>query len=512
MAQGWAASRESWLLVLLDRCSQAKSNGRGAGALTFDNRLTAAARLALRSAIPLASVVPRPSASPRLAPHRRYFPVSKGPTGRPSKAFGLHPGEPETCRRDLGQFLAIWVHLTLMLAIIKVFRVEGRALFFLSGLAWAALPAHYLLAYRWKKPFFLAVSVVGLLGVFGVGAGLTVASLAVGTIAVARLPMAWGIRAGLVGGLGVGLGVARYWAGSDGSPWSEVVWPVLGSMMMFRMMIYLYEIKHVDRPEPIVDTLGYFFLLPNYCFLHFPVVDYRTLNRSFCSTEIHATQRTGLRMIFNGLIHLLAYRLVYHDLLITPDQVHSPATLAGFVVANYLLYLQVSGQFHLACGMLHLFGYQLPTTHHHYLLASGFTDYWRRVNIYWKDFMVRVVFNPLAFRWKRRPQWQTLSAATSAVFVTTWALHAYQSFWLRGVWGFSVTDGLFWGILGGLVIVNVQLDARTSASRPTRPTLPTRLVRAAKIAATFTTLALLWSLWSSPDLATWLGMFRRAFG
>ena len=481
--------------------------------MTFDNRLTAAARLALRSATSPATVVAHPA--PRLAPHRRYFPVPSGRSRWPSGFFGLYPGEPETCRRNLGQFLAIWVHLALILAVIKVFRIEGRALFFLAGLAWTALPVHYLLAYRWKKPFFLAVSVAGLLGVFGVGAGLAVASLAVGLIAVCRIPAPWVVRAGLVAVLGVGLGVARSLTGSDGSAWSEVVWPVLGSMMMFRMIVYLYEIKHVDRPEPIVDTLGYFFLLPNYCFLHFPVVDYRTLNRSFFATEIHATQRSGLRMIFNGLLHLLAYRLVYHNLLITPDQVTSPASLAGFIVANYLLYLQVSGQFHLACGMLHLFGYQLPTTHHHYLLASGFTDYWRRVNIYWKDFMVRVVFNPLAFRWKRRPRWQALSAATLAVFVTTWALHAYQSFWLRGVWGFTVTDALFWGILGGLVLVNVQLDAREGVSRPSRcpgrPTLSQRLLRASKIAATFTTLALLWSLWSSPDLVAWVGMFRRAF-
>ena len=176
-------------------------------------------------------------------------------------------------------------------------------------------------------------------------------------------------------------------------------------------------------------------------------------------------------MIFKGVVHLLAYRLVYHELLIGPDEVRSsPATLAAYVACNYLLYLQVSGQFHLACGVLHLFGHQLPTTHHNYLLASSFTDYWRRVNIYWKDFMIRVVFNPVAFRLKRRPRWVTLAAATSAVFVATWALHAYQKFWLRGSWGLSVPDALFWGILGVLVLVNVQLDAR-KAGRPARPAL-----------------------------------------
>ena len=44
---------------------------------------------------------------------------------------------------------------------------------------------------------------------------------------------------------------------------------------------------------------------------------------------------------------------------------------------------RVSGQFHVACGMLHLFGHALPETHRRYLLAESFTDYWRRINIYW---------------------------------------------------------------------------------------------------------------------------------
>src|SRR4029453_11453798 len=111
---------------------------------------------------------------------------------------------------------------------------------------------------------------------------------------------------------------------------------------------------------------------------------------------------------------------------------------------------------------------QLPVTHPPYLLATGFTDYWRRINIYWKDFMVRLVFNPVAFRLKRHPQPLALAAATTAVFVATWALHAYQSFWLRGTWGFGAPDALFWGILGVLVLINVQLDARAGRNRSVR--------------------------------------------
>jgi D-alanyl-lipoteichoic acid acyltransferase DltB (MBOAT superfamily) len=160
----------------------------------------------------------------------------------------------------------------------------------------------------------------------------------------------------------------------------------------------------------------------------------------------------------------LLYRLIYHELLVPADEVTDLASLAAYLVCNYLLYLRVSGQFHIACGMLHLFGFDLPATHRDYLLATSFTDFWRRINIYWKDFMVRLVFNPVVFRLKRWPRPLALAVATVVVFTTTWVLHGYQSYWLRGSWGFGVPDALFWGVLGLLVMVNVQLDARRSGS------------------------------------------------
>ena len=106
------------------------------------------------------------------------------------------------------------------------------------------------------------------------------------------------------------------------------------------------------------------------------------------------------------------------------------------------------------------------------------------------------------------------------VFLATWVLHAYQSFWLRGTWGFSVPDALFWGVLGVLVLVNVQLDARRSrdrsqvagsrgGARPGRIDVRALAIRGLKTAATFTTIAVLWSLWSSPSLSAWLDLMRR---
>ncbi len=448
------------------------------------------------------------AAAPPFTPHRHYLPI---PRKQPSTAFrSLYQGEPETCRRDLRAFLPILAHMALLVAVTRIYRLEGRAFSLLMTTATVALPVHYLLPFAWKRPFFSAVSLCGLGVVFGPLTAAIVAAFGCGLIAIARLPIAWAWRVAMIAASAVAMACARAGMIAPGVP--GLVWPVLGSMFMFRMIIYLYELKHAEGPETFSDALAYFFLLPNAAFVHFPVVDYRTFRRGYFSADVHHAQRVGITMMVRGMVHLLLYRLVYHELLIPPEEVRSVGSLGSFLVCNYLLYLRVSGQFHVACGMLGLFGFTLPETHHHYLLATGFTDYWRRINIYWKDFMVRVVFNPVVFRLKRRKQGEALAVATLVVFVVTWALHAYQSFWLRGAWAFSVPDAVFWSVLGGLVLINVQIDARTPRRRAVDATPRGRAIRALKTAGTFTTIALLWSLWSSPSLSAWFAMFRRALG
>ena len=446
---------------------------------------------------------------PRLEPlHRRFLPETA-----PAFAPGLYPEEPETCRRSMREFLPVLAHLCLIVAVAWRYRLEGRAFLIVLETASIALPIHYFLPFRYKKPAFLAVSLLALALIFGPATAAIVTGMGLAFIALARLPISWSYRAGLMLAATCLLGLAR--AGLLGSPVPEVVWPILGSLFMFRMIVYMYELKHAEAPESLTDALAYFFLLPNFCFVHFPVVDYRTFRRGYFAKEVHETQREGLRLMTRGVLHLLVFRLVYHKLLDRPEDITSIPNLMMFLVCNYLTYLQVSGQFHVACGMLHLFGFSLPETHHNYLLATGFTDYWRRINIYWKDFMVRVVFNPTVFKLKRWGQPASLAAATVVVFIVTWALHGYQTFWIRGGWRFSPQDGLFWGILGALVLVNVQIDA----SAPRKPRLksgdmtPKRFaLRAAKTVATFTTIAILWSLWSSASVGSWLAMWKRALG
>ena len=100
-------------------------------------------------------------------------------------------------------------------------------------------------------------------------------------------------------------------------------------MFMFRMIIYLYERKHARGREPLVDTLSYFFLLPNYVFPHFPVVDYRTFQRGYFARGIHEIQRAGLAMMSRGTLHLLLYRVIDRLLLISAERGARPAEPRG---------------------------------------------------------------------------------------------------------------------------------------------------------------------------------------
>ena len=61
---------------------------------------------------------------------------------------------------------------------------------------------------------------------------------------------------------------------------------------------------------------------------------------------------------------------------------------------------------------------------------------------------------PVAHR--HNPAALILIDATGAVFVMTWLLHGYQWFWIRGTLQLRALDAAFWGILGALVVLNLQ--------------------------------------------------------
>ena len=156
----------------------------------------------------------------------------------------------------------------------------------------------------------------------------------------------------------------------------------------------------------------------------------------------------------------MLYRFVYHNVLNDPVDVVALGDLVQFMLGTFLLYLRVSGQFHLIVGLLHLFGFRLPETHKLYYLAHSFTELWRRINIYWTDFMMKTVFYPTYFQVKR------LGPSTRAGALDLGGVrHDLDSALLSVVLAAGrvsddVQDALFWGFLGALVVIGALKELK----------------------------------------------------
>jgi hypothetical protein len=254
-------------------------------------------------------------------------------------------------------------------------------------------------------------------------------------------------------------------------------------------------------------------MLPNTVFLLFPVIDFQTFRRTWFDRPALDIYAEGVRWIFRGLTHLVLYRLVYRYVAISPADVTSTAGIVQYLVGNYGLYLRVSGQFHVIVGLLHLFGFRLPESHRFFYLASSFSDLWRRINIYWKDYMQKLVYLPVFFGLKRRSETTRLVLATLAVIGVTWFLHSYQWFWLLGTWLFSWTDAAFWGLMGVFLVASTLSEQRRGrvrqlTARSPKAGLSWRLPL--QTAGMFALMALIWGLWTSPTFTDFVLILRTA--
>src|SRR5438034_8442162 len=432
------------------------------------------------------------------------------------------------------QFLAVLVQFALIAMVIDYWQLESQPLTRLIWLAFAGFIVHHSLPQRFRLPFFAMLSlfaVITAVGHFGpnVGVawltgkittagflyhlvpGLTLIGIGLGLIGICHLPVRFTVRVGLVAVAGAGLVFLR--AHSQWFPDVTEMWVVLGSMFMFRLMIYLYDLKGQAAPFSPAHAVSYFFMLPNVCFPLFPVVDYKTFCSTYCNEDWPRVYQTGLKWMYRGVIQLLLYRVVYQYAPLDVSKLSSALDVAGCMLGMYLLYLRISGTFHLIVGLLHMFGFNLPETHHLYLLASSVTDFWRRINIYWKDFVMKLFFYPTHFALRKMGTLWAMSVATLATFLATWLLHSWQWFWIRGKPLFNWKDFSFWMILGVLVLVTAIYEmtrVRKRTLRPSRVTLRQRLILGLQTAGVFSLMCVLWAYWSCQTWAEFQALIDAA--
>jgi D-alanyl-lipoteichoic acid acyltransferase DltB (MBOAT superfamily) len=421
------------------------------------------------------------------------------------------PSEPGVIR--LPYLLLIVAELGLLLLLLRQYQIENAAFLRLSVLAFGGFIVHALLPLKYRLPFFAGLSLCGIALVLGWSNGAWLVGLGLVLIGICHIPISFTARGLLL--LLAGALLAAQRANLLPFPWPEAIWPVLGSMFMFRLIVYFYDLRHDNAPTSPARTAAYFFMLPNASFPLFPVIDYKTFRRNYYDADAYRIYQKGVDWMVRGVVHLILYRLVYYHWTLAPSEVTAPSELLQYLVSNFLLYLRVSGLFHLIVGMLHLYGFNLPETHNRYLLASSFTDFWRRINIYWKDFMQKVFYYPAVFRLKKLGSTNAIIVATLYVFLMTWFLHAYQWFWLRGSTLLVWQDILFWAILGVLVVFN-SLYEMTYGRRRTlgKQVWNWRRVLSlsARTFATFWFICVLWSFWTAESLADWFSLWSALEG
>ncbi|HWB53727.1 MAG TPA: hypothetical protein VG722_06025, partial [Tepidisphaeraceae bacterium] len=431
----------------------------------------------------------------------------------------------DTAASAAGSFAAVSIIVIQVLLIARLigrYQLESPSFYRIILIALGGFLVHHLLPLRFRLSFFVLLCLVAPFLVMGFDQdghiyepGLITAAWLVGiglgitTICLLRIGYWW--KVGLL--ISVGAVLAALRKGWIPAQSLSLIWPILGSMFMFRVIVYIYDTHHDAKQPGILNTIAYFFLLPNICFPLFPVVDFKSFYRNYYKTDPILIYQKGFAWMTRGIIHLLLYRFVYYNFYITSGMVASGTDLIHFLITNVLLYLRVSGEFHIVIGIMQLFGFDLPETNRLYFLASSFTDYWRRVNIYWKDFILKVFYYPAAFRLKKWGPTRSLVAATLFCFLITWLLHSYQWFWIQGNFPITGQDSLFWGLLGLLVTVNAVREARHGRQRsltPPRKTWRSRASLALRTAATFAIVTILWSLWSSDSLDNWLWIWTCA--
>lgn len=410
---------------------------------------------------------------------------------------------------DAHKFLLLAAQVVLLLAVFHIYQIENFVFERMVWVAFGAFAVHYWLPFRLKEIFLVAVSVAAAFWLLGDPriAGMVVA---IGLIfyGVLRLPVAFLWR-----GLGMAAIFAALIYGNVIHALPAGFPAIFGAIFMFRMIIYVYDLSHSAEPPRLLPYLSYFFILPNYCFTLFPVVDFATMRRTYYQRDTHLIAQRGLHWIVRGTVQLVLARILfYFNDRYTLDRVDTLPALIATIVLTYLLYIKVSGHYHIAIGLLHLFGYDLPETYRNYFLASSLTDFWRRANIYWKDFMVKIVYYPIFFQLRGSGALMAQIVATIAVFFATWGLHAYQSFWLTGNWGIRATDSIFWALLGAIFLITMLWENGRKPGMRKPQGWSQKVLQAVRIAFTFSLIAFLWSLWSAPSLDRWVYLMTHWMG
>src|SRR4051812_12160638 len=150
------------------------------------------------------------------------------------------PGKPSGAPwPEMMKFAAIMLQLVLLAVLIKRYEVENPAFFDLTVLAFAGFAIHYFLPMAYRLPFFLVLSVAAIVMVLGMTQAVWLLGIGLTIIGLCHVPLPFLVRVTLLAAFGAVLGAMR--GGIIASVVPMAIWPILGSMFLFRLVVYLYD-------------------------------------------------------------------------------------------------------------------------------------------------------------------------------------------------------------------------------------------------------------------------------
>ena len=285
------------------------------------------------------------------------------------------------------------------------------------------------------------------------------------------------------------------------------VFMLLGAFFMFKVFVYLYDLKNNKLELSLDQVWNYFFMLPNYILFIFPIVDSKMWQKSYNEGKVVDTMETGGLWLLRGLYLLFLYRILYYYVIPAPSEIDSWAVMYKYHIVNYLLVFRLIGFFFISAGILSLMGHDIPKVFNNMFLANSFSDLWRRLNIYWKDYLMKLLYFPLYFKFRKKWIYPVFSIVL-IVFVINWFMHGYQWFWILGSYPMRDTDVAFWAVFGVLVAINSVIDLNKNRSTgKDQSDLLVSFSLACRILGMFALMTVLWTFWSSDSIKTWYESF-----
>lgn len=404
-------------------------------------------------------------------------------------------------------FVSVLCGLAVMLSAVFFLNIEENLnLFELFGIAVIGFLVYAFIPFSFKLPFLFLLNVGAILIMLGPIDGILMLIYSLSLFGILNLPIKVKWRTVFLVLVGLVLAMARL--KFILLPHGSIILPVLGGLFMFRAVLFLHEQRFIKVQETWWLRLNYFFLLPNLIFVIFPVVDYKTFIKNFYSKPATETYHKGVLLIANGIFHLFLYRLIYYYLIPNPTDIQDVYGWLQFVVTSYALIVRLAGIFHISAGIICLFGFDLPPTFNHYFFANSFSDLWRRVNMYWRNFVMKVFYYPIYFKLKNLGTVKAIAVSILITFVFNWLLHTYQWFWVRGSVLFTIQDTSFWAVFGITVMLNSVYQALPRQKKQLSPGFHfiNSCVLSLRIIGIFLFMAFLWSWWTTPSIMAWWGL------